>query len=507
MTTLKTYRAPTMAQALAEVKKDLGTQAVIVNTRSVKAGGWAGLGAKSIVEITATPASAPRPVVQVRKPATPPPPPVPRPGLGTPVAASETWQPLEFSPFPARPVLAPEPPPAPRSKVLEAPAPKAEPSRPAERAAVSSAPSEPGAEQKAAPVGPAAVPIAPVSKVTPAAPSPGPMRLATRVSFAPESGAARAALEDELASIKRMMGQVLQFSRRAAARGDAAGIPPVGGASAPVQEVYAELLDSAMCPEIADRLLAGVQARLDPVELDDPELVRRSVHRLLAELIPVVRAPSKPGRQADGRPLTIALVGPTGVGKTTSIAKLAAVYKLRHGKRVGLITTDTYRIAAVEQLRTYARIIGLPVQVAADPQDTAEAMREMKDLDVVLVDTAGRSPSDRARLDELTALVRAARPHETHLVLAATASEAVLMRAVERFRPLEPDRLILTKLDEAVQLGAIAAVPGRAGLPLSHVCVGQEVPDDIELANADRLARRIAPAAANATTTEEPPGV
>ncbi|MCC6676944.1 MAG: flagellar biosynthesis protein FlhF [Phycisphaerales bacterium] len=525
MTTLKTYRAPTMAQALAEVKKDLGSEAVIVNTRSIKAGGWAGLGARAIVEITASPASAPpsraaqpqRPTSQLkaaptvktvvaRASASAPPAPQPQQRRPEPAARAaaidQDWSPLEFS------QLMGDTEAAERSwKPVEIKAPPA-------RAEVNPAPviaqSEPTAPIRTPAAKPQVVAPGEIAKIEIAPPPPevatppaqaparGPARLAVKAPLAPVSDAARASLEEELSSIKRLMGQVLQFSRRAAIRGEsplASGmpIPPVGGVTEVLREAYSALLDAAIAPELADRLLAGVQGELETPELEDPDLVRRTLARLLAEAIPVVRSPGKPGRQPDGRPLTIALVGPTGVGKTTTIAKLAAMYKLRHGKRVGLLTTDTYRIAAVEQLRTYARIIGLPIKVAADAQDLAEGMEEMKDMDVVLIDTAGRSPTDQARLDELSASVRAARPHETHLVLAATATEAVLMRTAERFRALEPDRLLLTKLDEAVQLGVIASVPARAGLPVSYITTGQEVPDDLELASADRLARRVIP--------------
>src|SRR5690606_2295500 len=126
---------------------------------------------------------------------------------------------------------------------------------------------------------------------------------------------------------------------------------------------------------------------------------------------------------------------------------LAAAYKLRHGRRVGLITSDTYRIAAVEQLRTYANIIAVPLKVGMSPQEMAGACAEMAEggnFDVVLIDTAGRSPHDGARLEELRGFIAAADPHETHLVLSSAASEAALMRAAEQFAVVSPNRVILT---------------------------------------------------------------
>ncbi|MEM9167765.1 MAG: flagellar GTP-binding protein, partial [Planctomycetota bacterium] len=177
--------------------------------------------------------------------------------------------------------------------------------------------------------------------------------------------------------------------------------------------------------------------------------------------------------------------------KTTTLAKLAARAKLRHGRSVGLITTDTYRIAAVEQLRTYAEIIGLPLKVVADPSEMPEALESMATLDEVLIDTAGRSQHDTERLTELRSYLDQADPHETHLVLSCVASDAVLARAAERFGALGPNRLLMTKLDEAVELGVLLGLLSKVGAPLSYVTTGQEVPDDIEPAGAERLARQI----------------
>jgi flagellar biosynthesis protein FlhF len=187
----------------------------------------------------------------------------------------------------------------------------------------------------------------------------------------------------------------------------------------------------------------------------------------------------------------VALVGPTGVGKTTTVAKLAANFKLAHGFRPGLVTVDTYRIAAVEQLRTYAEIISLPLAVANAPGEMRRAMDELGDVDLVLIDTAGRSPRDEVKIRELADFLAEARPDEVHLVLSAVAGERSLRAAVERFSVVRADRLILTKLDEADGLGGVLAVLGQADRPVSYLTTGQAVPDDIEPADRSRLARLI----------------
>jgi flagellar biosynthesis protein FlhF len=134
-----------------------------------------------------------------------------------------------------------------------------------------------------------------------------------------------------------------------------------------------------------------------------------------------------------GQRRVVALVGPTGVGKTTTIAKLAANFRLREKRRVGLITVDTYRIAAVEQLRTYAEIIDLPMHVVSTPREMREALRQLSGLDLVLMDTAGRSPRDEVKIQELRAFLSEAQADEVHLVLSAVASASSLVRTAERF--------------------------------------------------------------------------
>jgi flagellar biosynthesis protein FlhF len=170
---------------------------------------------------------------------------------------------------------------------------------------------------------------------------------------------------------------------------------------------------------------------------------------------------------------------------------LAANFRLKEKRRVGLITVDTYRIAAVEQLRTYADIIDLPMQVVSTPREMREAVRRMAGLDLVLMDTAGRSPKDEVRLQELKAFLHEADADEVHLVLSSVGSTRTLEQTAERFAAVGTTALILTKLDEASGLGNLLPVLHSCKLPLSYLTNGQNVPDDIEIANADKLAKMI----------------
>jgi len=250
---------------------------------------------------------------------------------------------------------------------------------------------------------------------------------------------------------------------------------------------YAGLLEADVPEALARRLVRHVAERLEPDEAHRPGAVRDALREAVESCVQV----APPIAAVAGTRRVVALVGPTGVGKTTTVAKLAANFKLAHGLRPGLVTVDTYRIAAVEQLRTYAEIIDLPLAVANAPGEMARAIDELGDVDLVLIDTAGRSPRDEVKIRELADFLAAARPDEVHLVLSAVAGERSLRAAVERFAVARADRLILTKLDEADGLGAVLGVLGHADRPVSYLTTGQAVPDDIEPADRSRLARLI----------------
>jgi flagellar biosynthesis protein FlhF len=250
---------------------------------------------------------------------------------------------------------------------------------------------------------------------------------------------------------------------------------------------YATLLEADVPEVLARRLVRFVAERIEPDELHRPDAVHEALRASVESCLPI----APPINAVAGARKVVALVGPTGVGKTTTVAKLAANVKLAQGLKPGLVTVDTYRIAAVEQLRTYAEIIDLPLAVASSPDEMREAIASLGDVDLVLIDTAGRSPRDEVKIRELSDFLAQARPDEVHLVLSATTGEKSLRAVVERFSVARADRLVLTKLDEADGLGGILAVIGQTNLPVSYHTTGQSVPDDIEPADRKRLARLI----------------
>jgi flagellar biosynthesis protein FlhF len=330
---------------------------------------------------------------------------------------------------------------------------------------------------------------------------------------------------DELAEISAFVGRVLRDEgaapqaepphaptrplpeRRPVQRSEAAAM-----VQKPLAELlephYARLIEQEVADELARRILDSVAAELsdavDAGATPSERVVREAIERRIAAILPsddsdgLIGRLMMGGRLADsalaaGAPRRVAFIGPTGVGKTTTLAKIAAQLKLKRGLRVGIVAADTYRIAAVEQLRTYAAILELPVEVASSPAEAASACDRLAEqgIEIILIDTAGRSQNDRMKLSELRAFLTAAEPDETHLVLSATAGERTLAREAESFGKVGVDRIVLTKLDEAASFGTLINLVERLGKRVSLFTNGQEVPDHIEFGRGRRLAELV----------------
>lgn len=185
----------------------------------------------------------------------------------------------------------------------------------------------------------------------------------------------------------------------------------------------------------------------------------------------------------------VALVGPTGVGKTTTVAKLAARFAKHFGpENVAMVTTDTYRIAAAEQLQTYGRIIGCTVKVARDADELNMVLGQLSDRKLILIDTAGMSQRDMHLTQQLADLMRSTQQRiRTYLVLAATAQPLVQHEICRRFQNLRPEACIFTKVDECLSLGESLSVSIQNRLPISYITDGQRVPEDIKVAQSSHL--------------------
>lgn len=269
------------------------------------------------------------------------------------------------------------------------------------------------------------------------------------------------AIRDELEQIKKILQAITERM-----------IPTSGSA-----ERLLEILTQYVSHSLARRLIE----KMPPGEVG-AEGVRRALRNVLKTYV----------KTADGiefqrgRCTRVAAIGPTGVGKTTTIAKLMSVYSYR-GKRVAVLTNDNYRIAAVEQLRRICELVSVPFEVCATPDEVRAGVRKYSAYDLLLVDTAGRSQRNLPKVAELKEILAAVEPDETHLVLSMTTDTSTLAQVVDHFAVCNFNRLVLTKLDEAVKLGIVLDVLANVNIRVSFVTKGQQIPQDIEIADAERL--------------------
>lgn len=257
----------------------------------------------------------------------------------------------------------------------------------------------------------------------------------------------------------------------------------------PELRMYFEgLTASGINPELSLGLLKSVAETLGGSGLAHEEMVQDVLRERMEQSLSVSGPLAIPG----GLPKVVMLVGPTGVGKTTTVAKLASHFT--HGPikvKTVVMTVDTYRVAAVEQLRVYARILKVPIEVAVTPEDLPSCILRHRDAGLILVDTAGRSPLDPSGQHELAALAKKDVTLETHLVLAAPTDGILLQDIVRRYMALPIHRLLFTKLDETHHIGPLFNLAHHTGLPVSYLTTGQRVPEDLELANPQAIVDRI----------------
>lgn len=252
---------------------------------------------------------------------------------------------------------------------------------------------------------------------------------------------------------------------------------------AALQPLYRELCRREVPAAVARRLLSKL-----PAETRSGRAARPVLQAALMRAFRVQRA-----APAVGRRRVVALVGPTGVGKTTTIAKLAGQCRHVGRQRVALVSLDTYRIGAVAQMQIYAELLGAPLHVVRNPGELACALRAEAGTDLVLVDTMGRSPRHREGIAGLRGLLRELPDPEVHLVVSSTTKGSDLEEVMRQFQPLEYQHVLITKLDEARSLGPVLGLALQRDLSISYLTTGQGVPDDLEPATARRLATCLLP--------------
>lgn len=461
-----------MGDCLAEVKKDLGKDAVILHTRTYKVGGVLGIGAKPMVEVTASDGAN-----------TPP-----RRKSGNIAALrAYTAQPsLDLGAIKPDPDRAAQNAAARNERAMPVPAPtdavEAEPpvvvTVPQRMPVVRTGATVEAQELRSG----ASTSAQAVAVHSP--PSPASSTVGDRV------------LTEEIASLKRMVGQILQCSRQTAVRVSREGGQGFSPATLPdpLFQPYIQMLESDLEAELADEVIARVREELPARELEtaDAATIRASLVRALCTLIRVESpADVASARAPENRPLTLALVGPTGVGKTTTIAKLAARIQMAFGIRIGLVSADSFRVGAGFHLQSYASLLSLPFR-GVDPSrplgtELLKAIHELSEMDLVLVDTSGCSPREEERLDELGAALSAYEEMEKILVLPAPGNEVDLRNTARQFDRIGYNRVILSKLDESAYIGPVLSTAHWIGKPLAFLTSGQRVPEDIEPASSRRL--------------------
>ena len=509
----RTYQAWSMPEALAAAREELGEDVIVLEAHQFRRGGFFGLGRRTGWELTA----ARRAVEEVPAPEL-------DPSDQTTRDVAEALSPLKDAAEAIRQGLgqldhtsvesnvSPDPGPEPQPELEPvrgaAPILDASPSEPSVSPEDTESVTPPASSEPEVPARPRRYRLGPdgevvesssasvvevkpetttpkssevIASVGPSEVPPAPAGLdqaALQEAVRQSVGAAVEGLAVEMSRIRLLAEQA---STSAAAPSSAAAPQPSN--AAPVVPAVPAAFENALArlaeqdvPEPLRREILDLAIVRAGGEHPAEEDAREAILQVLRSMLPCVVEGAEP---TPGTKRRIALVGPTGVGKTTTLAKLAASLRLERGCIVGLLAADTYRIGAVEQLRSYARMLDIPLRVIRTPDDVAPALEALDDCDVVLIDTPGRSQRDKQNISELQELLAAFAPDETHLALSAAAAPKVLREGLAAFGGIGADTLLFTKLDEAASLGPLLAIGRDAGRPIGWVTTGQGVPDDL----------------------------
>lgn len=297
-------------------------------------------------------------------------------------------------------------------------------------------------------------------------------------------------MEEELRQLKRMIQEMKTAKDDTPAASGAQVLMNNSALGSPaLQEAFEQLVVSGMDKRFALNLLRKVAFELGADKSKDNDAVADQLANELmqsTEVVSVLNGIESRNGQS-GNPAVVAIVGPTGVGKTTTVAKIASDALLKRNLKVGLVNLDSYKIAAFDQLGTYAKILNVPFRSVGTREELQAALDDFKNLDLVLVDTTGRSQRDPAALKEMHDVLGIVPTLRTHLVLSVTTRDTELYDMASRFSVFRPSGLVLSKLDEANLYGAIYNVAQKAKLPLAYFTTGQRVPEDIEEATRERV--------------------
>ncbi|GIO29984.1 MULTISPECIES: flagellar biosynthesis protein FlhF [Paenibacillus] len=457
---VKRYLVDTMPEAMLQIRKDLGANAVILSTKETKIGGFLGMFKQKKIEVvaaveeetqekpSAVRAPQPKPAMAVPKKA------VPQAYKKTVEITSGAGSPQEQpdSGREAVPVFA---------EAFAAAAASAEALHTAAAAAQ-------GASAEAEEAAPPQMPM----EAQTAVPT---RKQPTGGTDLPAGEKSRSVAEDKLlAELREMKAWMAKISRQSTMQRT---LPDA------LQTVQDQLFRQDIDSELIQEWIGAAYEHWDENGrgLSDEELetmIRGRIQSFLA---------GRFGGGIDPRTKMVYVAGPTGVGKTTTIAKLAAEQLFKHQRKVGFITSDTYRISAVEQLRTYASILNVPLEVVQSPGDMQRAMQRLDYCDLILMDTAGRNYRNELLVSELQSLFAPVENSETYLVLSLTSKSQDMKKIAEHFSKYGLDKVIFTKLDETGSYGPILNLLREYPLRLSYMTNGQNVPDDLLLPGEETL--------------------
>ncbi|QEK12257.1 flagellar biosynthesis protein FlhF [Crassaminicella thermophila] len=249
------------------------------------------------------------------------------------------------------------------------------------------------------------------------------------------------------------------------------------------EKYYNHLLDNNVEKSVVDKIMNIAKKQMS-FSSENEEAINKAIKIIIREYLGDI----SPINENIVEQKRIVFVGPTGVGKTTTLAKLAAKLSIANNKSVGFITADTYRIAAVEQLRTYSEILGIPIKVIYEPEEIGAAIESYKDKDIILIDTAGRNHRALDQLEEIKKLISYIQNPDVFLVISAATGYKDTKSIIEAYKFMKDYHLLFTKLDETSAIGNILNTKILTGKNLSYVTTGQSVPDDIEVANPEKIA-------------------
>lgn len=285
----------------------------------------------------------------------------------------------------------------------------------------------------------------------------------------------------ELENIRNDINEVKDLLKNLSAR--EIYVKPSANLPQPLNEVYEELSSAELDQSLIERLIDGLKSELAEKELDKSQ-VWACLKNKISEMIKI----TEPIDFAENQQNKVVFVGPTGVGKTTTLAKLAALFTLNFGKKVGLVAADTFRVGAVEQLKTYGDLLEIPVEVIFEPADVPKVMNRLSDCELVLVDTMGTSPRNKLQIKKIKSLIEMIKPTEIHMVISVTTKPKDVYDILESYKELNYQKLIFTKLDETKTYGLILNAIAFSNCSPSYLTAGQNVPDDIEVASGSKIA-------------------